>query len=225
MSSGIRATGTGRVALRLLPMLPEGRIIGVDPAAAMLQRARGKLLEPSRYRLVGGTAEGLPIHSGAADVVLITFTLHHIANALAGLLEAYRALKEGGRLVILDPVAAEPDDALDQELHRAVEVAMRPSQGAQFKFLTTSEVCAVIEQAGFAEVSATEIALTFAGEELEGVPSGPDWHEAFEALADTPRLRERFQARYLRFEGEPPRATGKVFFAAVGGTRRAVGSG
>lgn len=211
-------TGTGRVALRLLPMLPAGAVIGVDPAMAMLQRAREKRSGEAGYRLIQGAAEHLPIRGGTADVALFANALHHMDDALAALREARRALREGGRLVILDPVVVEPVDALDLEVHAFLDRLFRPSQGPGFRFLTLRGMRDLVEQAGFAVDTAREVGLTFDGEALEQVPMGRHWYEAFTALAGEAPLRERFQQRYLTFEGDPPRATGRILYAAIAAT-------
>lgn len=212
-------TGTGRVALRLLPLLPAGGVIGVDAAMAMLQRAGEKRSGAAGYRLIQGAAEHLPIRGGTADVALFAFALHHLADPLAGLREAGRALKEDGRLVILDPVAAEPVDDLDLALHSSLVSAFRPSQGSGFQFLTLREMRDLVERAGFVVSTAREVGLTFDDEALEQVPMGRHWHEAFAALAGDARLRERFQVRYLSFDGNPPRATGRLLYAGIAATR------
>ncbi|MGQ0550477.1 MAG: class I SAM-dependent methyltransferase [Armatimonadota bacterium] len=143
-------TGTGRVAACLLPMLPAGCIIGVDAAAAMLRQARSKQSAASRYRLVCGVAERLPIHGAAVDVALFACALHHFEDPSAAFCAAHRVLKADGRLVVLGPVVAEPVDELDLAVQRAVEGVFRHSHGPEFRFLTTRQAARLVEDAGFA---------------------------------------------------------------------------
>jgi malonyl-CoA O-methyltransferase len=85
--------GTGRWCARL-------GAIGVDASEAMLQQAANK--GALAGRLAAADATALPIADGAADVVLCTLTLGHIAEAGRALREFARVLERGGTLVMSD---------------------------------------------------------------------------------------------------------------------------
>ncbi len=210
-------TGTGRVAVRVFPKVPTGQFIGLDPSPTLLGWARQKLNDTDNARLIRGVAESLPVRDGAVDVVVFANVLHHLGDPSAALREARRVVKDGGRLVILDPVLREARDELDMRLHRFIEDVFRRTHGPQFRFWTLSELHAVIEHEGFAVATAREVTLMFDGEPLDRLSKSHHWRAAWAALADEPRLRERFEIRYFRLEGEPPRVTGAVFYAAIGG--------
>jgi ubiquinone/menaquinone biosynthesis C-methylase UbiE len=77
--------------------------VGVDPAATMLRMARawpGRDRKRVAWRT--GTAEHLPIADGAASVVWCIATVHHWRDVAAGLGEARRVLRPGGRLVVIE---------------------------------------------------------------------------------------------------------------------------
>ena len=93
------AVGTGllaREARRL--MQGRGTLIGVDLSEAMLAVARKTLDIP----LVQGTAEALPLAGGMADVVTMGYALRHVSSIDQTLHEAWRVLRPGGRLVLLE---------------------------------------------------------------------------------------------------------------------------
>lgn len=80
-----------------------GTVWGVDPAPDMIRIA---LIEAAKSgnaaRFKPGIIEDLQFDAGSFDVVLISLVLHHLPTdlKLAGLKEAHRVLKPGGRLIV-----------------------------------------------------------------------------------------------------------------------------
>lgn len=100
------ATGTADVLLFLHDACTRiGFGVGVDMSFGMLgygmRKVRGRG-EQCRFRLVRGDAVGLPVRENAFDAVTIAFGIRNVADAAAGLREMYRALKPGGRVLILE---------------------------------------------------------------------------------------------------------------------------
>jgi len=94
-------TGTGAVlrALAARPGRPR-RALGVDPSAAMLARV-GPL--PEGWELVRADGARLPLDDASVDVALAAYVLHVAAAPEALLAELARALRPGGRLVVVTP--------------------------------------------------------------------------------------------------------------------------
>ena len=93
------AVGTGllaREARRL--MQGHGTLIGVDLSESMLAVAQKTLDIP----LVQGTAEALPFAANTADAVTMGYALRHVSSIDQTLNEAWRVLRPGGRLVLLE---------------------------------------------------------------------------------------------------------------------------
>jgi demethylmenaquinone methyltransferase/2-methoxy-6-polyprenyl-1,4-benzoquinol methylase len=78
-----------------------GRVIGADFAVPMLQRGRHKAPVTS-VAPVAADALALPFPSGRFDGALVGFGVRNLADLDAGLQEAARVLRPGGRLVILE---------------------------------------------------------------------------------------------------------------------------
>lgn len=72
-----------------------GRLCGLDPSADAVAKLKG-----DGFEAVQGSAERLPYQDGEFDVVVFSFTPHHIADWAAALNEALRVSRNG--IEILD---------------------------------------------------------------------------------------------------------------------------
>jgi len=94
-------TGTGLMLPKLLETVSE--IIAVDSSTTMLTMAQNLIQRGSRscdFRL--GDLSHLPVADGEVDCVIACMVLHHVSNPQHCLREAYRVLKKGGYVVIVD---------------------------------------------------------------------------------------------------------------------------
>jgi SAM-dependent methyltransferase len=92
--------GTGAVTSELAPFA--ARVIGVDESKAMLSAARRRLSGFDNVELRAGALESLPVETGELDAALLSLVLHYLPEPALALAEAQRALKPGGRLVVVD---------------------------------------------------------------------------------------------------------------------------
>jgi len=80
------------------------RVIAVDNSEKMVEfgssLARSHGVKNLEYRL--GDLEDLPVKKGEADVAFFSQSLHHAQHPPRALAEAFRIVKPGGRVVILD---------------------------------------------------------------------------------------------------------------------------
>lgn len=139
---------------------PAGHVIGLDMTPAMVTRARQAAkvagIDNVEFRL--GQAEAIPMPAGSVDVVLSNCVINLCQDKGKVFTEAYRVLREGGRLVISDMVSAEP---LPLSLHADITSWSGCIHGA----LPEQEYLDLIAEAGFREIAATRsrIALSVAG--------------------------------------------------------------
>ena len=111
------ATGTGDFALAADRLGPQ-QVVGIDMAVEMLRLGAAKVAAkgPSaRVDLLVGDAEQLPFQDNTFDMVTGAFGVRNFGHIPSGLAEAYRVLKPGGQLLVLD--FCEPTVPLFRQLY------------------------------------------------------------------------------------------------------------
>src|SRR4051794_33026047 len=89
--------GSGRLTERLIDRVPDGRVIGVDVSASMIDAARKRLGADADLRVAD--LVGLDLGGETVDVVFSTATFHWIADHDALFASLRAVLRPGGRLV------------------------------------------------------------------------------------------------------------------------------
>ena len=92
--------GTGSLAEALAPFV--AKVIGVDRSAQMLEAAGHRLRDSVNVELREGELEELPMQDAEADFAVLALVLHYVVDPPAVLAEVGRALRAGGRLVLVD---------------------------------------------------------------------------------------------------------------------------
>ena len=100
------AGGTGDLAARLSRLVgPQGEVVVGDINASMLNAGRERLLDrgiTGNVRFVQANAENLPFPDNSFDCITIAFGLRNVTDKQKALESMYRALKPGGRVLVLE---------------------------------------------------------------------------------------------------------------------------
>ena len=99
------AGGTGDIATRFLNQAKSGNATILDMTESMLQEGTKRITNSplsSRMRWVVGDAMALPFKKNTFDIYTISFGIRNVTKIDKALSEAFRVLKPGGRIMILE---------------------------------------------------------------------------------------------------------------------------
>lgn len=129
--------GSGHVAELLAPHV--ARVIAVDAQAEMLATARERLAGAENVEVRMSDLERLPIETGTLDIALCSLVLHYVSEPGRVAAEAWRALKPGGRMIVIDMLP-----------HERAE--LRHAMGHVWTGFSERQVRAWLGEAGFSRI-------------------------------------------------------------------------
>ncbi|MEZ5888271.1 MAG: bifunctional demethylmenaquinone methyltransferase/2-methoxy-6-polyprenyl-1,4-benzoquinol methylase UbiE [Paracoccaceae bacterium] len=172
------AGGTGDVAFRFLARARTAHATVCDMTESMLvegrKRAEAENMASSLDWIVGD-AMALPFPDRAFDVYTISFGIRNVTRIADALAEAYRVLKPGGRLMVLE-FSQIPNDLM-QKAYDLYSFNVIPLMGqivandrASYQYLVESirkfpdqeSFAAMIRQAGFGQVKYRNLSMGIA---------------------------------------------------------------
>ena len=173
------AGGTGDVAFRFLARAGAGtRATVLDLTGSMLEEGR-KRAEAERQaealQWVVGDAMALPFADNAFDVYTISFGIRNVTRIADALTEAYRVLRPGGRLMVLE--FSQLPNPLMQKAYDLYSFNVIPTMGQivagdrdSYQYLVESirkfpdqeTFAAMIRQAGFGQVKFRNLSMGIA---------------------------------------------------------------
>lgn len=126
---------------------PEGKVIGIDMTPEMLEKARENARKGNfsnvEFRL--GEIENLPAADGTIDVIISNCVINLAPDKDRVFSEAYRVLKQGGRIMVSDIV-------LTKELPNVIKNNMSAYVGCISGAIIKDDYLNAIKKAGFTDV-------------------------------------------------------------------------
>ena len=132
--------GTGELLKILEDRFPSSDFAGIDLTEEMLAIAKQKL--SSRVELLLGSVTNLPFDSESFDWVIMSNIIGHLSDKKTALLEAYRVLKNPGRIVITDWTR-------DFQSMNLVHFYTKLINYSQYRSLKTVELESLLDECGF----------------------------------------------------------------------------
>ena len=97
------ACGTGDIAELFLKHVSKlSKVTCVDPNEGMISKGKNKLSKFKNINWINAPAEKIPLYDNLFDFYTISFGLRNTAKIHKAIAEAYRVLKPGGRIMILE---------------------------------------------------------------------------------------------------------------------------
>lgn len=157
--------GTGRFSEALAAYFA-AEVVGIDPSAKMLERAREKQRD-GRVQYQRGPAEAVPLPSGSVDVIFMSMSFHHFADRASAARECRRVLREQGVVFVRT--------GMREQIHAYPYVPFFPSTRAILDEILPdrAELRELFEAAGFHRTASEVITQTVA----------PTWNDFADKLA------------------------------------------
>ena len=126
---------------------PSGKVYGVDMTPDMISKARNNATKNGyqNVEFLLGEIEHLPLPNQSVDVIISNCVVNLSTNKSNVFNEAFRVLKDGGRLAISDMVAYKP---LPQEMINNAALYCNCISGA----ITMNELKSILAKAGFIDI-------------------------------------------------------------------------
>jgi len=125
------ASGTGDLADRFAGLVgPSGLVLMSDINAAMLGVGRDRMTDRGHVGNIAYAqinAEKLPVADNSLDLITIAFGLRNVTDKEAALASMYRALKPGGRALVLE--FSKPTSRPLEKIYDAYSFSLLPKMG------------------------------------------------------------------------------------------------
>lgn len=109
--------GDGRLTKDISPF--SSSVFALDPDPASLKKARR--LQGNGISLILGSGDHVPLADRSVDTVVFSLSLHHHPDPVYALSQARRVLREGGRILVMEPDSGSPFNRCFKLVHNEDE--------------------------------------------------------------------------------------------------------
>jgi ubiquinone/menaquinone biosynthesis C-methylase UbiE len=94
--------GPGLLSVKLIQLIPEATVVGIDPLPQMLRLAKENVLQSyaHAFEALQGTSEKIPLKDDLADGIVSRFSLPYWQQPEVSFREMHRVLRPGGIVVL-----------------------------------------------------------------------------------------------------------------------------
>ncbi|MEL6544270.1 MAG: class I SAM-dependent methyltransferase, partial [Myxococcota bacterium] len=131
--------GTGYFSFKIAKQLPQGRVLAVDLQPEMLEKIRQRIRRTGLRNVtpVLGSALSPSLKDHSVDLALMVDAYHEFSHPFEMLRELHRAIRPGGRIVLVEYRGEDPDVAI-KPLHKMTEAQVkRELTRVGFRYLKT----------------------------------------------------------------------------------------
>ena len=145
------ACGPGTLARIFAPRVRS--VVGLDLTPAMLERARKDSAENhiENFYALRGNALRMPFRDETFDLVVTSYSIHHLPDAVTAIREIARIVKSGGKFGLLDMIV--PENPASAAACNAIEIAR---DGSHTRALPVTEIERLLGASGF-RILATDL--------------------------------------------------------------------
>jgi trans-aconitate 2-methyltransferase len=146
--------GTGTLTVKLARLADKGRVVGIDPSAEMLERAKEKVLSADNIALINVPAQKM-YFSAEFDIAFSNSALQWIKEQEEVMVLTFRALKNGGRLAMQLPAKDFCWELADNIHSASAAVGMQSGfskLASPWRFPLKEEFAGLLRDAGFSGV-------------------------------------------------------------------------
>ena len=159
--------GAGTTSIALARQVaPDGRVLGVDVSAPLLERARQHAPAGLPVEFALGDASVFPFAPAGADLLFSRFGVMFIADPAGAFANMRKGLRGGARLLFAcwqeprhNPWLILPLQAAYRHVPRLPEVG--PEDPGPFAFASEARVRGILERAGFGAITLEPVDLSF----------------------------------------------------------------
>ncbi len=134
--------GTGYFTFRIAPLVPQGRVYAIDIQPEMLRIVEDRATSEGFDNVapVLSTETSIGLRPRSTDLTLLVDAYHEFSNPREMLASIFEATRPGGRLVLVEYRAEDPEVPI-RRLHKMTEAQARLEvEAAGFRFVENSDV-------------------------------------------------------------------------------------